>query len=207
MPTKQQEQAMEQYALLMEELKLRHDAAQCAVEAQLPIEVMFAREFAFLQIRMMCELLAVGCLTVHGDIPATRAGKLQSAWKADFIIEQLGNLHPDFYPRPVVKKTFTVTGKIRNHHHIEPVKSGYLTKSELANIYGRSGDVLHKGNIKKLGKIHAIDNMNDAANILGKFRILLNEHVISCLDGNTIYLCGMNEVKTGKVHWAIAEVQ
>ena len=34
--------------------------------------------------------------------------------------------------------------------HIEPMESGFLTKSELISLYGRCGDVLHKGTLDRL---------------------------------------------------------
>jgi hypothetical protein len=61
------------------------------------------REVRFLQLRMLCELIALACLMAHGDIPAVQASKkLSKEYSADKIIGQLDALHPNFYPYPVL---------------------------------------------------------------------------------------------------------
>jgi|SRR5882724_2304781 len=57
-------------------------------------------EFCYLQLRMLCELIAVGCLVVHGDVEGTKG--LCKVWAADKVMKRLEKLHPDFYPHPMV---------------------------------------------------------------------------------------------------------
>ena len=76
------------YADLMEEAKARIAAIDTAINkttALLPPT--FIQEFCFLQLRMLCELIALGCLVAHGDIAET--SKLKAEWSADDIIKAL----------------------------------------------------------------------------------------------------------------------
>jgi hypothetical protein len=101
MITKDQQNAMNLYGGMMEEAKMRIDSIEYAVSGLLKFHPVIIREFAYLQLRMLCELIALGCLVAHGDIPATKSKTLSKAWNAEDIINTLENLHPDFYPHPV----------------------------------------------------------------------------------------------------------
>ena len=92
---------------------------------------------------MLRELIALGCLVAHGDITKTKYFQ-RDAYKADDIMRRLEGLHSDFYPI-ASSMTFYPGGA-----HIEPLSSGFLTKSELISLYGRCGDVLHKGTLNRI---------------------------------------------------------
>jgi hypothetical protein len=61
------------YCGLMEELKARHAVVSKVLidarESQFVLTPYVLGELCFLQLRMMCELIALGCLLVHGDVP------------------------------------------------------------------------------------------------------------------------------------------
>jgi hypothetical protein len=104
--TNKQFEAAALYCAIMEEIKLRHGCVIALMERDAPIEHIFRREFCFLQFRMICELIALGCLVAHGDIKATQTREMvRSLWSAKDIIEKLERLHPDFFPTPFVAKT------------------------------------------------------------------------------------------------------
>lgn len=69
-------------------------------------------EFCFLQLRMLCELIALGCLTAHGDL---EAGKLKKSHKADQIIRRLEVLHPDFYPKAATQTKAGQTNMMQSY--------------------------------------------------------------------------------------------
>jgi hypothetical protein len=56
------------------------------------IAVPLLREYGFLQLRMLCELIALGCLVAHGDIEETKAPVLQNEYKAGVIVKRLERL-------------------------------------------------------------------------------------------------------------------
>ena len=89
------------------------------------------REFGFLQIRMLCEVVALGCLVAHGDIQEIQSPKMQKTWDIEKTMKELDKLHPDFYPQAAFfKQTVGVNG--------EPAilfdrnKQGALTKKRIA---------------------------------------------------------------------------
>src|SRR5258706_5208731 len=99
-PNKQRK-TLELYASLMEEVKLREASAWKVIRGELDLPPPLGREYCFLQVRMMIETMALGCLVVHGDIPATQSNKFLGAYSADQIMKMLEFLHPGFYPEPV----------------------------------------------------------------------------------------------------------
>jgi hypothetical protein len=56
---------MSLYAQLMEEAKSRLTAIDGAVKGESGLPVLFVREFCYLQLRMPCEAIALGCLVAH----------------------------------------------------------------------------------------------------------------------------------------------
>ena len=124
------------YVGLMEEAKYRLFAMDTALEGRTGLPPGATREYCFLQLRMLCELIALGCLTAHGDLGT---GKLKGDYKADKIIQGLQRLHPDFYPIAAIR---TDKGP--------KLYEGGLTKEELPKLYGKCGDVLHRGSFKAL---------------------------------------------------------
>jgi hypothetical protein len=131
---------MQFYCELMEEIKIRDQAMNTMLQAgREPAQIVY--ESCYLQLRMICELIAVSCLVVHGDIPATKTKKMKKTWQADQIIERLSEIHAPFYPQPVQADKGDKS-KIAN------IKAGYLTKDDLISLYGKCGDRLHRGTVK-----------------------------------------------------------
>jgi hypothetical protein len=97
-PTPQQLAAMRLYQGLMEEVKTRFAAIEHAVNNRTGLGPRFVYEFGYLQLRYLCELVALGCLVAHGDI--TETNKLRKEYSATRIMQSLSALHPDFYPVP-----------------------------------------------------------------------------------------------------------
>ena len=79
------------YAGMMEEIKLRISSIEYATSGLLHFHPVIIREFAYLQLRMICELIALGCLVAHGDVPATKSKMLSKVWQADEILKRLAS--------------------------------------------------------------------------------------------------------------------
>jgi hypothetical protein len=90
---------MQVYVELLEEAKPRMACIDGILNGRL-LPSPLLREIAFLQFRMLCESIALGCLVVHGDIGETQIGNLRKEWSASKIMERLGSLADDFYPHP-----------------------------------------------------------------------------------------------------------
>jgi hypothetical protein len=145
-PTKHH-QALNAYVGLMEEAKHRLQAMDTALGGRTGLPPGAIKEYCFLQLRMLCELIALGCLTAHGDLAA---GKLRGSYKADNIIRGLQRLHPNFYPIAAIR---TETGP--------KLREGGLTKEELLKLYWKCGDVLHRGSFKALPARHYSDDIEE----------------------------------------------
>jgi len=199
--TQERERALKLYSLLMKEVKIRVLGIEAALSGQIVVTGWMIREFCYLQLRMICELIALGCLVAHGDIKATQAGKLPKAYAADRIFTLLGKLYATFYPTPLrfvsMNPHASGTGRIHNY---EPIKTGFLTKAELVSLNHRASDFLHRGTMAKLLSPEPIDEgFPDVLTWVNKIQALLSTHSLSLLDGS-LFVCRMSNAEDNEVH-------
>lgn len=211
MPTKADEAAQELYHSIMEEVMIRAYSVNSACKSSAGIPQPLIREYCFLQLRMLCELIALGCLVAHGDITKTKY--FQKAYKADDILDRLEKLHPNFYPYPF-KPTFmpanpdSPVGGIT----MEDVDTDYLKKEELIQLYAKCGSVLHKGSLRRLLRINMTPEPDPYREIRfwgQKLLNLLTAHRISRIGNRFHFLAFLNLTAPGSnqgaVQVAIAE--
>jgi len=194
------ETAMRLYLSIMEEVKVRALSINTATKQPNELPIFLIREYCFLQLRILCELIALGCLVAHGDLEEIKTKKLQKAYQPDEIIKRLTNLHPDFYPIPVKM----IIGD--NSIHLDEINNGYLTKERLITLYGKCGDLLHKGNLKKIIEQSVPDkrDFQDINEWGQKILNLLSVHRVSRVGGN-IHFLTLLENSEGKVQVAIGQ--
>ncbi len=203
MATPKQEQARLDYFNVMTEVKVRIDAINAGTNGKLGLPAPIVREFCYLQMRMICELVALGCLIAHGDIEETRSNKLQGEYNAHRIIDRLGELHPDFFPKPIRTK-HRVVGKF-----IQFDDGPAITQKDLIELYHECGEVLHRGRLKKLLKqkspvqVHYPDITKKAQ----KLADLLSIHVVRMIGGQMVFLCQLQTSDTGLLNVVIAEAR
>jgi len=185
-PTPQQNEATAAYSKLLDEAAVRLTTIQELITGRFVISDPLIVEFGYLQLRMLCEVVALCCLVAHGDIEATRSSKLQKEYAADKLMKMLEPLHGNFYPRPVTVIR-TSTG-----HHIDRIAEGFLTKEELLRLYHECGDRLHRGSLAKFRSSAPRVNEADLAKLRGwlsKFLVLLNSHHVASRDNNAHFIC------------------
>lgn len=203
MVTKKQLDAMTLYADVMAEIKVRMTSIVTAAHSKTGLPSPLVREFCFLQLRMVCELIALGCLAAHGDIKAAQSGKLMKEYSAERIFAQLENLHPDFYPHPV-RSTLEGPGR----HHLQPITEGFLTKADLLRLYTKCGSIFHRGNVKKLlsDRMPTQFNFPEITGWTEKILVLLRVHRVALLGNMAAFICTLhNSERGGRVEVAIAE--
>ncbi len=165
------------YADLMDEARLRLHAMRDAIALRDSWVPRLLQEFVYLQLRMLCEIIALGCLVAHGDIKDSGSLKL---WEAPRILKRLEELNADFFPRAVRFRKLS-NGELNLDNYDAP----HLTKAELAKLWGQSGDYLHRGSAKNLianyGKILNV-NLDIIIEYGRKILNLLEQHVISSAD-------------------------
>jgi hypothetical protein len=166
------EEAMDAYTILMLEAKRRLLAMHTVLEGKTGLPKGVVCEFCFLQLRMLCELIALGCLTAHGDL---MSGKLRGTWQADKIIRGLEELHPDFYPIAATE--------------------GVFTKEELVKLWRKCGEVLHRGTFETLwSRLRYADAIEEIRSWKKKIEALLSNHAIFMADGSTTALFSLSEL-------------
>lgn len=191
--TKQQQDASILYANLLEEAKIRIASIEAVISGRAGLPAPLVREYSYLQLRILCELIALGCLTAHGDIKATQAPKLQKEYAADVIIKRLENLHPNFYPHAI---RITVS---QGQVHFDRLESGFLTKAELIKLYTKCGEQLHRGSLKRLLATRQqtqTPNFDDIANSTNKIIALLNQHHIASVDNLSHFICMLKRTES-----------
>ena len=86
----------ELYASLMEEIKLRVAFVNSVLAQGVIMPGQLARECCRLQLRLICEILAIGSLAVHDNTSDVKA--LEKQWSANEIMPRLERLNPNFFP-------------------------------------------------------------------------------------------------------------
>jgi hypothetical protein len=159
-------------------------------------------ESCYLQLRMICELIALACLTARGDIQETQQNKLKEAYQADRIINALTRLHPDFYPMPSKQSPVKINGRWEKTY----LKDGFLTKQELASLYHESGGFLHCGKLADIAsRKDRLPDMKRIEEHCLKVWRLLEHHEMQLIDQRYQIIALMKDKVTGKPPFSFAE--
>ena len=174
------------YANLMGEVKARIDCISTTCQGRGGYPSVIVREFCYLQLRILCELIALACLVAHGDISSLQTHKIGKAYSADEIIDRLSKLRPHFYPIPG-KQIWSGPGKPVG---FEALASSPFAKEELLALYGKTHRFVHRGTLKKLLSMDTpIDthvNIPEIIQYAQKINDLLSHHVIAVSESHLI---------------------
>ncbi|MGH6986805.1 MAG: hypothetical protein ACRED9_08220 [Caulobacteraceae bacterium] len=150
------------YSMIMEECIVRLHSIQMLLLTPRTMRPSLVREYGYLQLRFCCELVALACLIAHGDIKATQTKQLSKAYVPGEILRRLTELHPDFYP---VRVKITVRPSVGpgdpGEVHLGDFEKKYLDKAKLIALWGKCGNFLHKGSLRRLQRV----NENHRSNI------------------------------------------
>lgn len=136
-------------------------------------DAIYHAELAHLQIRFICELIALASLAAHDDSYGLNKDMLK-AWHAGEIFESLERINPHCFPVPV---TASIAEDGATQFSAAPDRA--ISRQDLREIYGRCGDMLHRGFLK-----HALAGRNrvyDIKKIMdwhGQLYWLVFEHMI-----------------------------
>ncbi len=122
------------YRILMEEVKGRiaviEEALAGKFDGLLPSNGV--HELCYLELRMICEIVAVGVLIVHGDVSGIYNAKIVKQHAADWILNALAKLHPAAFPRP------SIVVEEDGERFLEDIASGFLSREDLIALYRES---------------------------------------------------------------------
>lgn len=188
------------YVNLMQELKQRIQIVQ-DTGMQVSKEAYYAgvhagAEFCMLQLRFCCELLAVGCIAVHTDVP--QRSKLKREWNAQRIMSEFDHLKADFFPTPVRDHLDRGVGYASIVEHFD----GALSKKEMLKMYHFFGENLHAGTYEKAVKPqqrrHSFKILNDFTT---QMMALLSVHTYVLFDKERLVRIAMHSARGGNVTW------
>lgn len=193
--------AVDIYRGCMEEIKIRLDAISRVLtairaEPNAPDGFMQA-EFAFLQFRLVCELIAAATIAAHQ--PYGLSDELLESWNAELALLELSRLNPQAFPRAV-----TMT------RHSEGVHFDFvpdaLTKRGLVRHYKKCARVLHRGAIR-----HAFEGTTKIYDLVALERwskrvgALLSHHMLMVLEECLVLVADLTAGRDGSVQVAIAQ--
>ena len=103
-------------------------------------------EFLCLQMRMILESVALGCLLANQSDWPRSPRELQKAWHAGDILKELENVHPECYPKPLDETPpkpgeapqGVPAGNYRGHL-VERPAGDWMTRQEFIEVYVRLG--------------------------------------------------------------------
>jgi hypothetical protein len=182
---------MQHYCSIIDEIKFRIEWIKKVIHAKIQIAQTIGRDVGFLELRIICELIAFGCLIAHGDIKETRSGKFKTKYQADFFVKAMAELHVPFYPKPMLPVLGqpaipTMTGmKLRSP---PPLTSGFLSQSDLTTLYHDCGERLHRGYLRDILNHKRIEGeYSMIGKSVDKIVRLLNYHRIRLISGEEIW--------------------
>jgi hypothetical protein len=185
------------YCGLMEEIKIRIRSIETILRGQMapPFPGAIAREHCFLQLRMVCEIVAIGCLVIHNQTSAVNA--LEKLWNAKDIMDRLEQLNPYCFPRAV--RIFKYPAGSPIGFDIHPLVSPGLTKQDFLKLYGHCGDALHRGHLRKIATNVPTGpvNLEKIGAAINDLKTLLGAHQISSADYKHHYTCVMENTPGG----------
>lgn len=180
------------YIGLMEEVKLRGAVMETYFKGQPEIShPQFALEFCFLQLRMIFEIIAIGCLVLHKN--TTDMKSFEKLWHADHIMDRLERLNVNFFPKATRILRTPDTNFVC--HDLDPQP---LNKKDFLTLYGKCGAQLHRGTLKEISGVPLLNvDFSEAQQFLHKIVDQLREHRIASPDYKIHYFVKMENGSPG----------
>ena len=182
------DEAVRGYLPLMHELTIRIELVAHACEGRLNLTPPYAREYAYLQFRRMCELIALGCLQLHGDLPQTQTQTAKREWNAEKIMRLLHRSYPHSFPQAITREVTSTGWNVQANS-----KPNALTLEEFRSLYSECGEVLHRGTIRSLQAAATLAK-SDYEKVMGwqsKVVDLMNEHLVGRDRGAGFYVVSL----------------
>jgi len=144
----------------------------------LPIAPLFKQELCYLQLRYLCELIAIACLAAQGDYQTQRS--FTESYRPPDIFRSLSDLYPDFFPVPA-ERIITPNGGSRSHHVQLSHKPDAYAEAEVTSLWRSAGGHLHRASVNKYLQTTFTNKppeLDEIARHLNGLAQLLNSHLI-----------------------------
>lgn len=192
-----QESDIIQYCNLMEEIKRRTAVVSAFGSGGAAALYKAATiESAYLQLRKILELIALGSLVANKNEFSKVYGDFSKCWNARYLFKDIERINPDFYPHPIVEVPSKQPGA---RMEWQDKKEGFLTKKEFLKLYEKCGAIMHAGNPYGSQVDYGYYEKN-IQSWIDKVIGLLNSHTIRLFNDPNLYLVHMKEDRDDKVH-------
>lgn len=181
------------YAGFMHEISLRLAGVEAALiriaEGSENESTFLDAEFCFLQLRMICEDIALAALVAHNELPEANSKALLKSWNADVIFDRLAGVNEHCYPVPQ-----KVVALESGEKQLQPIEAPYLTRTNLKKVYHACGENLHRGIL-----LHVLEGKRRAYDIqllrewVESILQLLEQHVVLLPDLNAGLIVRMSD--------------
>ena len=137
---------------------------------------LFVEEFCQLQLRLICECIAVACLAAQGDFKTHKA--FTERHEPGAIFKALKGLYPGFFPSPSL-----MIKNGPNSWHFDDVGHGNaVTAGEIVEIWNRSGNRMHRGSAKRFLKDVINTDLLEVTRKKEKIWNLILDHIVVLSD-------------------------
>jgi len=197
MPISKEEKATA-YLNVMSEINSRIRLIKSVRLSTLPYGMV--RELCHLQLRHVCELIAIGCLIVQGDY--TSSSVFSDEYNPSKIFRALEKLYEGFFPQPV-----SITTENNNIHYHANAKLSAITRKEIETLWGITGNYLHRLQIRKFLRADDVQDINFWPSIdeyVRKIETLLNPHGVPMHNPKMLVIAGL-ENSEGKPYLTLID--
>ncbi|MBU2341287.1 MAG: hypothetical protein KKE77_08615 [Alphaproteobacteria bacterium] len=199
------EDMVRHYGGLMGHIKFRLDTlaniVRCSNEDEGIHSAIVSGELGYLQVRKVCETLALATLIAHNQIEAATSKKFLKEYNAEAIFTMLARqVNPEGFPQAVMEwrgNTLTLAA------------GGPMDRTELKQAYIRSHTMLHTGGLADIfaNKEVRLD-FRELTTFHNRFVELLSVHAVALPEIETILLCALNHGPSGgKVHVRLSQAK
>lgn len=144
----------------------------------------YALEFGYLQLRRICELVAVAVVAAHNEFAEFRSNKFVEEYNADALMRKMKRLSETAFPRHATVMPGYQPGSFQILYNVQDFLA---PKDDISRIYRECGDKLHSGHLRFLLentiKRYSAQFIVDSE---ATFENMLNEHTLQVPDGRVI---------------------
>lgn len=177
------------YTALMREIKLRVKSMSQMHDLCGPtgLHPQAALDYDYLQLRLICELIAIGCMVAHDHPKALY--RLRGAWRPEEILRDLEEVFPSFYPIPISNPIHE--GATLRYNVL--TTTDCLTRTELPKVWTVCGGRLHETLSAILARRPVAPDFTEVESFVAKIKSLLACHQITLKDQDKHFLVLMGK--------------
>jgi hypothetical protein len=157
-------------------------------------------EVVAVNLRKVLELIAFGSLTANKAAYSAMHAGIEKKWRAKALLDDLDKIHPDFYPKPLLRPAVTEGEPRRLHFDFQ--STGFLTRDEFIELYDLCSKVIHTRN--PFAAVVTVDFRIAVIEWVARIEKLLSFHLFRLSGMPQIWIGELAALGDGKSHVYIA---